>query len=218
MRKDHENEISGKIIKRLIAANGFFSGDLYSGCRHDGMENRGSAGFSTNQVNYTSLYVYNGTPYVAYEDAGNSYKATVMALINNYTVTFDSNEGSSVDPVTQDSGTTIAATPTTTKTGSTFAGWYSDSTLTSAVSFPYTITTEVTLYAKWTATDTDSDDSDDSSYFDSTTSRTIAVTDTSGIFSGSNGQMLLLFFFWVVHFTICFSVVLIQIEKSKRTM
>ncbi|WP_256758450.1 S-layer homology domain-containing protein [Cohnella sp. WQ 127256] len=39
----------------------------------------GSAGFSTGNVNYTSIAIDNsGTPYVVYQDEGNSYKATVM--------------------------------------------------------------------------------------------------------------------------------------------
>jgi uncharacterized repeat protein (TIGR02543 family) len=111
----------------------------------------GSAGFSAGDAWFTSMYVYDGTPYVAYMDLGNSDKATVMRYLgDSCTVTFDSNGGSTVDPVIQDSGTTIADSPTTTKTGSTFEGWYSDSAFTSAVSFPYTITSSVTLYAKWT--------------------------------------------------------------------
>ncbi len=111
----------------------------------------GSAGFSAGQALFTSLYVYDGTPYVAYRDSAYAAKATVMACINRYTVTFESNGGSTVSPVTQDSGTTITSSPTATKTGYTLAGWYSDLALTSAVSFPYTITSDVTLYADWTA-------------------------------------------------------------------
>jgi uncharacterized repeat protein (TIGR02543 family) len=148
-------------------------------------ETVGSAGFSAGDAWYASLYVYDGTPYVAYKDLGNSSKATVMRYLgDSCTVTFESNGGSAVDPVTQDSGTTIADSPTTTKTGSTFAGWYSDSSLTSAVSFPYTIPSSVTLYAKWTTTDTGS--SNDGGY---TPSNTITVTNTSSLFSGSSGQI-----------------------------
>ena len=38
----------------------------------------GSRGFSNGRANYTSLYVYNGTPYIAYGDEGSSNYATVM--------------------------------------------------------------------------------------------------------------------------------------------
>jgi len=37
-----------------------------------------AAGFSAGSAYYTSLYVSNGTPYVAYSDGANGYKATVM--------------------------------------------------------------------------------------------------------------------------------------------
>jgi len=69
---------------------------------------------------------------------------------NQYTVTFDTNGGSAVNDVTQDYGTVIASSPETTKTGYTFSGWYSNAALTETVTFPYTITTGATLYAKWT--------------------------------------------------------------------
>ncbi|MFC5470863.1 S-layer homology domain-containing protein [Cohnella suwonensis] len=51
----------------------------YDGTGTTGWVPVGSAGFSAGQANYTSLYVAaDGTPYVAYRDLGNSYKATVM--------------------------------------------------------------------------------------------------------------------------------------------
>ena len=54
-----------------------------------------------------------------------------------YTITFESNGGSSVTAITQDFGTTVTAPADPTKTGYTFAGWYSDIGLTT----PYTFTT-----------------------------------------------------------------------------
>ena len=41
-------------------------------------EDVGSPGFSADAVDYTSLFIENGIPYVAYKDAGNLDKATVM--------------------------------------------------------------------------------------------------------------------------------------------
>jgi hypothetical protein len=38
----------------------------------------GSAGFSADDADYTSLVFSDGTPYVAYRDGGNGDKATVM--------------------------------------------------------------------------------------------------------------------------------------------
>ena len=50
-----------------------------------------------------------------------AYTATWQ--VNKYTITFDSNEGSAVDPITQDYGTTVTAPDDPTKTGYDFAGW-----------------------------------------------------------------------------------------------
>jgi hypothetical protein len=44
----------------------------------DAWQTVGSVGFSAGGVEYTSLAIYNGTPYVAYSDGANSNKATVM--------------------------------------------------------------------------------------------------------------------------------------------
>src|SRR5262245_42746129 len=41
-------------------------------------ETVGSSGFSAGEASYTSIIVDNGTPYVAYQDGANSYKATLM--------------------------------------------------------------------------------------------------------------------------------------------
>ncbi len=71
--------------------------------------------------------------------------------INQYTMTFQSEGGSDVSPVTQDYNTTVAKPADPTKTGHTFAGWYACPGGTgSAVAFPYTLTDNVTVYAQWT--------------------------------------------------------------------
>ncbi|MFA7672623.1 MAG: InlB B-repeat-containing protein [Clostridia bacterium] len=48
---------------------------------------------------------------------------TAQWTINQYTITFDSNGGTSVSAITQDYGTTVTAPMNPTKTGYTFAGW-----------------------------------------------------------------------------------------------
>jgi uncharacterized repeat protein (TIGR02543 family) len=74
--------------------------------------------------------------------------------INKYTVTFFSNGGSNVSPITEVVyNTTISAPPAPTKTvvgyGS-FVGWYSNYDLTTPFVFDSTpITGNITLYAKW---------------------------------------------------------------------
>ena len=70
--------------------------------------------------------------------------------INSYSVTFNSNDGSDIDSQTVDYGDTVAEPTAPTKNGYTFAGWYSDEGLVSAYDFSTTVTSDITLYAKWT--------------------------------------------------------------------
>lgn len=68
------------------------------------------------------------------------------------TVTFDAQGGSSVASVQKNPGEPINTSPATTRPGYTFGGWYPTSACNTApVSFPYTVTGSVTLYAKWVA-------------------------------------------------------------------
>ncbi len=69
--------------------------------------------------------------------------------VNTYTVTFDSNGGSSVTSVSIDSGKTLTNLQTPTKQGYTFDGWYINSSLTTLFDITTNITSNITLYAKW---------------------------------------------------------------------
>ena len=70
--------------------------------------------------------------------------------VSTYTLTFDTNGGSAIDKITKDSGTTIdLAAYKPTRAGYTFAGWFSDKTLTKAVT-SVKLTANTTVYAKWT--------------------------------------------------------------------
>ncbi|GEM_PF-2965145 len=66
-----------------------------------GWEPVGSEGFSGGFVAYTSLYVYNGTPYVAYQDMDNEAKATVMKYTGEGATGWEpvGNEGFSNDAI-----------------------------------------------------------------------------------------------------------------------
>ena len=46
-------------------------------------------------------------------------------------------------------GGTLAEPNDPTKTGSTFDGWYKETALTNKITFPYSATADLTLYAKW---------------------------------------------------------------------
>lgn len=67
-----------------------------------------------------------------------------------YTVTFDAKGGTTVEAQTVSSGGNIASEPVTTKSGYTFDGWYDAETGGNKITFPYTPTGSITLYAHWT--------------------------------------------------------------------
>ena len=71
--------------------------------------------------------------------------------INQYTITFDTDGGSEIAPITQGYGTTIAKPTDPTKTGYTFAGWYTDAACTNAWNFGSNMLADhdMTLYARW---------------------------------------------------------------------
>ena len=70
---------------------------------------------------------------------------------DTYTVTFDSQEGSAVDPQTVAHGQTALEPDAPTRDGYTFEGWYTEDTFGTAWDFDDPITGDLTLYARWTA-------------------------------------------------------------------
>ena len=72
--------------------------------------------------------------------------------VNQYTISFNSNGGSDVDPITADYGTLVAAPTAPTNEGYTFSGWYKEAALTNAWNFASDTVPVggITLYAKWT--------------------------------------------------------------------
>lgn len=83
-------------------------------------------------------------------------KVAVVEGSTQHTVSFNSQGGSEVASLTNlDSGTLINAPQAPTKEGYTFAGWYKDIEFESIWNFAVDkVTTNVTLYAKWTKNST----------------------------------------------------------------
>ena len=90
-----------------------------------------------------------GTTDIVVEIGTKTYTLTILRNsgtgggATSYTLTFDTNGGSAIAPITQDYGTAITAPADPTKTGYTFAGW--------TPAIPATMPAEnMTIKAKWT--------------------------------------------------------------------
>jgi len=71
--------------------------------------------------------------------------------LDAYTITFETNGGSSVDSITEDFGESISAPTAPSRTGYTFDDWYEDETLTTPYAFDTMPDENLTLYAGWDA-------------------------------------------------------------------
>jgi uncharacterized repeat protein (TIGR02543 family) len=88
---------------------------------------------------FQEIHVFNRMP---------SEDITLYALWHN-TITFESNEGSHIEPITRRSGTAIEAPEVPTKEGYTFTGWFMDEELTEQFVFTKMPEPNMTLYARW---------------------------------------------------------------------
>lgn len=66
--------------------------------------------------------------------------------VKEFTVTFDTCGGDKMDSITT---SIISSEPIPTRYGYTFLGWYLENTYITKVTFPYEVTQNITLYAKW---------------------------------------------------------------------
>jgi len=91
---------------------------------------------------------------VSYEGKTTTFNVTVTAVSSSdttYTVTFNSNDGTEVSPITNVThGSTISSPPDPTKAHNTFGSWYKEPELINKWNFANDTVTEGTiLYAKW---------------------------------------------------------------------
>ena len=115
----------------------------------------------------------------------NSYTITYDDLAEtraNVIVTFNYNySGSTSSTVTLTNGQTLSYPTVPTRSGYAFAGWYTNSSCTTAYNFSGTITSDITLYAKWVSMVSSSSSSsreyvDIKNYNSSSSKKTFSVT------------------------------------------
>ena len=74
---------------------------------------------------------------------------TTQVTTTKYTVTFNTNGGSTVSSQKIEDGKTATKPSNPTKAGNSFIGWYSDETCNNVYDFASAITGNITIYAKW---------------------------------------------------------------------
>jgi uncharacterized repeat protein (TIGR02543 family) len=113
---------------------------------------------STSPITVTGLTVNTAYTFTvtATNGVGTSDSSTATSAVTprmTYSVTFDSQGGSSIINGSFVSGSSVSAAPTNpTRSGYTFNGWFASATGGSALAFPYTpgVTNNITLYGQWT--------------------------------------------------------------------
>jgi uncharacterized repeat protein (TIGR02543 family) len=68
---------------------------------------------------------------------------------NQFSIVFISNGGTSIQSITKNEGSQVSKPADPTKDEYIFGGWFYDSSLSSAVSWPITLVADITIYAKW---------------------------------------------------------------------
>ncbi len=115
-------------------------------------------GYSTGNASYSPKY---GLSYMdAYTVVGDSYAfiggrlafvydADSASSETEHTVTFETFDGTAIEPQKVVDGGAVEAPANPEKTGFVFAGWYTDEKFTAKYVFTDPVKTDLTLYAKW---------------------------------------------------------------------
>ena len=106
----------------------------------------------TPQKPATAQYTYAFTgwsPTITTAQSNQTYVAQFSETINQYTIQFNSNSGTSVSQITQNYGELILEPIEPTRLDYRFMGWYTDVNLTEPVEWPLEVTQNQTLYAGW---------------------------------------------------------------------
>ena len=98
-------------------------------------------------------YTFTGWDPSDFSNITSSLEIIAQYSVNQYTITFESNGGSAIGPVTADYGSLITAPTAPTKSGYDFAGWYKEAALTTAWDFSTdkVLSADITLYGKWSS-------------------------------------------------------------------
>lgn len=94
------------------------------------------------EMEFINLYVFDTMP-------NHNIKLYAKWKINNYTLSFESNGGSKVDPINGEFESQIIAPIQPIREGYTFNGWYSDKSLENKYLLNTVPAEDIVLYAKW---------------------------------------------------------------------
>ena len=131
-------------VKYLPGDHGTFTAAEHTGLHY------GDATPAAPETTGAPGYTFAGWEPTVADTVTNNATYTAKWEAKSYTVTYESNGGSTVasQTVTHNEKATKPADPT--KSGYTFAGWYTDKeTLTNTYDFGTLVTKDITLYAKW---------------------------------------------------------------------
>lgn len=102
----------------------------------------------------TAEYVYSfsgWSPSVEFTTGNMTYEAQFLYNNRQYTITFNSNGGSVMEPITRNYGTFVYEPIEPTREGYTFVGWFFGAPTYGEIHWPVEVSDNFTFYAKWEA-------------------------------------------------------------------